>query len=131
MAVQVKAGECVLLAGMEVKGAGEFGIGEEHICHLVTPEAALFKAKRAYKDSAEVLYVVSNGAWIVKAQGRPLEFRAAPSTPPKTTHIGLKDSTVLGLVGFVGSDVEFRDGTYTVPPEFQKRIGLRNPCHFG
>ena len=54
----VKAGECVLLEGMKVKDADEFGIGEEDMYNLVIPEAMPFKAKRAYKDSAEVSYVV-------------------------------------------------------------------------
>lgn len=39
---------------MEVKDADKFVIGEEHMYYLVIPEAIPFKAKRAYKDSAEV-----------------------------------------------------------------------------
>ena len=50
-----------------------------------------------------------------------------PSDQSYSPMIGIRHCTVLGIVGFIGTNIEKgRDGKYTATDAFQKRIQKRN-----
>ena len=134
LALIAKPNRCVLLAGMDKSDADDDGLSEEHMYYLIIPKGKPFRAKRAYKDTKEVSYRVAKGQWIAEVdwlqrlEGKPLSFELATSDKP--THINLRDSAILSMVGFLGTDVELDRGVYTVTPQFQSLIRKRNLFRF-
>jgi hypothetical protein len=62
--------------------------------------------------------------WLTRSDDRPLEF-AVPDAP-HAHYIGIRDSTVRGVIGHFGADVMAAAWKYTISAEFHSRIRKRN-----
>ena len=97
--------------------------------YLVIPTAPPSKAT-LFKDRTDVLAQIPKDQWMVsvtwltRSDDRPLEFAA--SNAPHARYIGIRDSTVRGVIGHFGADVMAAAWKYTISAEFHSRIRKRN-----
>ena len=129
MASRVVPSSCVVVVGMSIKDLDE-DEDDQYMYHLVIPMAPPSKATQLFQDRTYVFAQIPKDQWMVsvtwltRSDDRPLEF--AVSDAPHARYIGIRDSTVRGVIGHFGADVMAAAWKYTISAEFHSRIRKRN-----
>ena len=63
--------------------------------------------------------------WLTRSDDRPLELPASDA-PHHARYIGIRDSTVRGVIGHFEADVTAAAGKNAISAEFHSRIRMRN-----
>jgi hypothetical protein len=128
MAGRVVPNSCVLIVGVSIKDLDEDE--DQYMYYLVIPTAPPSKATQLFKDRTDVFAQIPKDQWMVsvtwltRSDDHPLEF--AVSDAPHARYIGIRDSTVRGVIGHFGADVMAAAWKYTISAEFHSRIRKRN-----
>ena len=132
MAGRVVPNSCVVVVGMSTKDLDEDE--DQYMYYLVIPTAPPSKATQLFKDRTHVFAQIPKDQWMVsvtwltRSDNRSLEF--AVSDAPHARYIGIRDSTVRGVIGHFGADVTAAAGKYTISAESHSRICKRiSPDH--